>query len=346
MIEGQGIERVFALGFPWATQDPFLFCVHHEDFYPEGNEHMGPKASLAGRNLGQDFTIKDGFRMYHGEVVPGFPQHPHRGFETITIARQGLIDHSDSLGAAARFGRGDVQWMTAGKGIVHCEMFPLISQTSPNTAELFQIWLNLPKADKMVDPHFKIFWSEGIPSVRIEDAAGRVTHVTVVAGTFGDARAPSPPPSSWAARAEADVSIFSIKMDAEATLDLPPVREGTIRTLYFFKGKELSVNGRAFTKHSGIEVSGAQTLVAGADPVEVLVLSGRPIGEPVVQAGPFVMTTEADIHHAFADYRRTQFGGWPWEEHAPVHPREQGRFARHADGTLEQPEGLSQTPAS
>ena len=77
---------------------------------------MGPAASLAGRDIGKDFAGKDGWRMYHGDVVPGFPQHPHRGFETVTIVRRGLIDHSDSLGATARFGRGDVQWLTAGRG--------------------------------------------------------------------------------------------------------------------------------------------------------------------------------------------------------------------------------------
>src|SRR5688572_33395719 len=120
------------LGFPWHTQDPFLFCVHHDDAYPAGNEQLGPRASLAGRKLGMDFEGQDGWRMYHGEVVPGFPQHPHRGFETVTLVRRGLIDHSDSLGATARFGRGDAQWLTAGEGIVHSEMFPLLSSTEPN----------------------------------------------------------------------------------------------------------------------------------------------------------------------------------------------------------------------
>ncbi|HEY8946720.1 MAG TPA: pirin family protein, partial [Polyangiaceae bacterium] len=108
----QSILQIRPLGFPWATVDPFLFCVHHDDAYPEGNERMGPAASLEGRRLGQDFDPKNAWRMYHGEVVPGFPQHPHRGFETVTIVRRGFIDHSDSLGATARFGAGDVQWLT------------------------------------------------------------------------------------------------------------------------------------------------------------------------------------------------------------------------------------------
>src|SRR5262249_54156036 len=146
------ILAIHPLGFQWPTVDPFLFCVHHDDAYPAGNEQLGPAASLAGRQMGQDFEPRDGWRMYHGQVVPGVPQHPHRGFETVTIVRRGLIDHSDSLGATARFGRGDVQWLTAGRGIVHAEMFPLLDRAQPNPLELFQIWLNLPRTDKMVPP--------------------------------------------------------------------------------------------------------------------------------------------------------------------------------------------------
>ena len=120
------IESVEPLGFPWKTRDPFVFCVYHNDRYPAGNDEQGPAASLAGRRIGNDFTIRDGWRMYHGDVVPGFPQHPHRGFETVTVVRQGLVDHSDSMGAAGRYGRGDTQWMTAGSGVQHAEMFPLV----------------------------------------------------------------------------------------------------------------------------------------------------------------------------------------------------------------------------
>ena len=123
--EKNTIKKIRALGFQWETSDPFLFCVHHEDFYPKGNKELGPDLELLkGRHIGQDFIVKDGFRMYHGTTVPGFPGHPHRGFETITVVRKGLIDHADSTGAAGRYGDGDVQWMTAGKGVQHSEMFP------------------------------------------------------------------------------------------------------------------------------------------------------------------------------------------------------------------------------
>ena len=215
------VESVFPLGFPWETFDPFLFCVHHLDAYPAGNEAMGPAASLAGRNLGMDFEGKDGWRMYHGDVVPGFPQHPHRGFETVTIARRGFIDHSDSLGATARFGRGDVQWMTAGRGIVHAEMFPLREREAGNPVELFQIWLNLPRADKMVDPYFTMLWSHAIPEHVFQDDSGRATRVVTVAGALDGEATPPPPPSSWAARADADVAIWSIVMAPGAKWTLP-----------------------------------------------------------------------------------------------------------------------------
>jgi len=125
---------------PWQTLDPFLFCMHHDDRYPAGNGAYGPaRAMLAGRSIGQDFSGRDGWNMYHGTTVPGFPQHPHRGFETVTVVRRGLLDHSDSLGAAARYGEGDLQWLTAGQGVVHAEMFPLLQTEAANPVELFMV---------------------------------------------------------------------------------------------------------------------------------------------------------------------------------------------------------------
>ena len=151
------IISIQPLGNQWATQDPFLFCAHHYDEYPGGNENLGPNASLAGRNIGQDFAGKDGWNMYHGQKIPGFPAHPHCGFETVTLANIGLVDHSDSLGATGRFGNGDVQWLTSGKGVQHAEMFPLLNKDE-NPFEIFQLWLNLPSKSKGVDPYYEMLW--------------------------------------------------------------------------------------------------------------------------------------------------------------------------------------------
>jgi len=337
-----GADAILAtvpLGFPWKTPDPFLFCVHHDDQYPAGNEHMGPAVPLDGRNLGQDFEGKDGWRMYHGARVPGFPQHPHRGFETVTVVRQGLLDHSDSLGAGARYGGGDVQWLTAGKGILHAEMFPLLNRGAANPLELFQIWLNLPAADKMVDPYFSMLWSPTIPRHTALDAAGRATELTVVAGHYQGLKVPAPPPHSWASRPGSEVAIWTLKMAPGARFTLPAASAGVNRTLYFFRGNGLRAGGHVVPAHHGLELRGdsALSLVAGGDEAELLLLQGRPIGEPVAQYGPFVMNTQDEIRQAFADYQRTRFGGWPWESDEPVHPRDQSRFARHIDGRFERP---------
>jgi redox-sensitive bicupin YhaK (pirin superfamily) len=335
------VLQTVPLGFQWPTAEPFLFCVHHLDHYPAGNESHGPAAPLAGRPIGQDFEGIDGWRMYHGSVVPGFPQHPHRGFETITYVRQGLVDHADSMGAAARYGRGDVQWMTAGRGIQHSEMFPLLDAHAPNTLELFQIWLNLPAVDKMVEPHFTMLWDHDIPRhVEVADD-GSTVEVTVIAGSLAGVTPPPPPPASWASRTESDLAIWHVRLDPGTTWTLPPAAaDDTLRILYVFEGPGLTVDGdEHITDSTGAVVRCDEPLTVahpgGGGAVEVLVLQARPIGEPIAQQGPFVMNTADEIRQAFADYQATQFGGWPWPHPDPVHGDDPGRFARHADGSRE-----------
>ncbi|WP_457329019.1 pirin family protein [Rhizobacter sp. P5_C2] len=340
-MPGESILHVGALGFPWETLDPFLFCVHHDDAYPRGNAQFGPDALLTGRDMGQDFAGLDGWRMYHGMTVPGFPSHPHRGFETVTIVRHGLVDHSDSLGAMARFGGGDVQWLTAGQGIVHAEMFPLLKRDAPNRLELFQIWLNLPARSKMVPPHFTMFWSEQIPHRTHADDGGRETEVVCIAGRLDGVADPlAPPPDSWASQAEADLAIWTLRMAPHARWTLPAAQgDGTRRKLYFFVGSAVTVDGVAVDRHAAIELRASEPveIVNGAETAEFLVLQGRPIGEPVAQYGPFVMNTQQELQQAFTDYRQTGFGGWPWKDNAPVHGAEPKRFARRPDGSDEQP---------
>lgn len=327
-----------ALGFQWDTADPFLFCVHHEDNFPKGNDVMGPDpAYFAGRHMGDDFIVKDGFRMYHGKTVPGFPGHPHRGFETVTVVRKGLVDHADSLGAAGRYGNGDVQWMTAGKGVQHSEMFPLMDKEKENPMELFQIWLNLPKKNKMVEPHFKMLWSDSIPNYEHIDENKHKTIVEVIAGKLGTTTAPACPPDSWAADPLNEVAIWNIKMEANATWTMPKASAGINRNLYFYEGSKLNLSGKEIPKYSAVNVMPDQDLVikAGEEAVSILVLQGKPIAEPVIQYGPFVMNTKEEIQQAFEDYHQTQFGGWPWSRYDQVHDRSKGRFAKHADGTEE-----------
>lgn len=335
------VLQTMALGPQWPTIDPFLFSAHHDDTYPAGDDAMAPAVAIDDRDIGSDFSGKDGWSMYHGSKVPGFPNHPHRGFETITYVRTGLIDHADSLGAAARFGRGDVQWVTTGKGIVHSEMFPLLERDRPNPLEFFQIWLNLPAADKFVDPYFTMFWEADTPVVGHLDDDGRRTEITVIAGSLGAATAPAPPPDSYAARPGADVTILHIRLEAGARWTLPPAAsDETGRVLYVFEGDTVGIAGVEVGNDTGVVVRGdAQIeLVAGSAEVDILVLQGRPIGEPVARYGPFVLTTDTQIEEAFADYRETGFGGWPWDDAAPTHGRDRTRFARHVDGRVESPD--------
>lgn len=331
------IKQIRPLGFQWETHDPFLFCVHHEDLFPEGNDDLGPKASLEGRNIGQDFIIKDGWRMYHGRKVPGFPGHPHRGFETITVVRDGYVDHSDSMGGSARYGHGDVQWMTAGKGIQHSEMFPLLHKDKGNRMELFQIWLNLPKKNKMVDPYFKMNWSEDIPIIETKDSNNKNIRIEVLAGEFQKKQAPAANPDSWAAIKDNHVAIVAFKLDPGATYTIPKSVEGVNRSLYFFEGKSLIVEDKQIPSYHAADVDPTQDLhiVNGENEGQILMLQGKPLNEPVVQHGPFVMNSKEEVQQAFLDYQRTGFGGWPWPTSDPVHGADAKRFAKHIDGTVE-----------
>ncbi|NCN11123.1 MAG: pirin family protein [Leptospira sp.] len=333
-----GILSTEKLGFQWPTADPFLFCVHHEDFYPKGNSNSGPEASLSGRDIGQDFTPKDGWRMYHGQKVPGFPGHPHRGFETVTVVERGLVDHADSQGAAGRYGGGDVQWMTAGAGIQHSEMFPLLSKDKENTLELFQIWMNLPARSKFVEPHFKMLWSEQIPVLDVKDSNNNNTKVKIIAGSYNGTNSIQPTPNSWAADPANEVNIWILQLDPNAEFTIPAMSAGLNRNLYYFRGKGLSANGLEIPEYNRaiLESDKDIHLVNGEEEGKILFLQGKPISEPIAQYGPFVMNTQAEIQQAFNDYQRTQFGGWPWQTYEPVHEGK-GRFAKFANGKEELP---------
>ena len=331
------ILQTFGLEGPWPGADPFLFTAHHRDAYPAAREDMTPRADLTGRPLGQDFSGQDGWSMYHGTTVPGFPAHPHRGFETVTIVEEGLVDHSDSAGASARYGEGDTQWLTAGAGVSHCEMFPLVHTDQPNPLHLFQVWLNLAPEDKSAPAHFAMLWADETPVVEQVDEAGRRARVKVVAGEYAGHVPPPPPPASWAARPDAHVAIWHATLDAGVTVELPAADASATRTIYVYDGT-VTVDGTDLTASGAVlDAAASVTVTAGDEPAAFLMLQGRPIGAPVVQHGPFVGNTREDIVRAMTEYQAGQFGRWTLPVMDPVHDRDQERFARYPDGTVRTP---------
>jgi quercetin 2,3-dioxygenase len=199
--------------------------------------------------------------------------------------------------------------MTAGKGITHSEMFPLLRQDTTNRLELFQIWINLPSRNKMADPHFSMLWAETLPYKTFTDEGGKKTTVCTIAGKLeGGGEPPEPPPASWASQDGSDVSIWTIDLEAGATWTLPAAKggAGVKRTLYFFRGGEtssLSVAGQRLRAHSAVGLSPTADVAIVADAAggcECLLLQGRPIAEPVVQHGPFVMNTKKEIQQVRA----------------------------------------------
>ncbi len=272
------------------TLDPFLFAVYHHDQYPTGAAgHM--RASERGN--GSDFELSKAkpWRMYHGDAYAGFPSHPHRGFETVTVTLSGLVDHADSMGASGRYGEGDQQWMCAGKGVQHQELFPWVKTRAPNTLKLYQLWLNLAAKDKMCEPEYKMHWAENVQSVAGEGGARALCYV----GALGAARGAEPPPSSWAADPAHAVGVYIIQLPPGGAYTLPPAAAAAA-------AGAPAVNRIAHVTAGAVEGVAAPltTLTldpalpfplrnAGAEAAEVLVLQGAPIGEPVAQHGPFVV---------------------------------------------------------
>jgi redox-sensitive bicupin YhaK (pirin superfamily) len=347
---------------PMKTLDPFLFCVYHKDLYPPGDEEMGVRDE---RGDGSHFHPSVPYRFYHGHRIPGFPRHPHRGFETITATIDGIIDHVDSVGNAGRYGGGDLQWMTAGSGIQHAEMFPLVNDDKANPSRFFQIWLNLPSRKKMSAPDFVMHWKDDVKKIR---SKGNEYEIVAWVGQFGDdddeassknstansANTPTPK-NSWASDEANDVGVFYVEIYAEnGSVAVPKAKIGkeANRYLYFVEGEEMVINGEKIRKKTGAELDASQSFTVKCTKIEstsnrnsrsdsssngqegknkccaFLILSGRPISEPVASHGPMVMNTNAELRQAFQDFDRTQFGGWPWKSNDVVFPREKPRFMR------------------
>ncbi len=228
----------------------------------------------------------------------GVGEHPHRGFETVTIAYQGEIDHRDSAGHAGRIGPGDVQWMTAASGIVHEEMHGREFTKKGGTLEMVQLWVNLPAKSKMAPPGYQDVLGSRTPVVELADGAGSVR---VIAGEFENERGP--------ARTFTPIELWDLRLRAGKTANLH-VPEGQSTGLLFLHGGG-RVNGSRSVDEGGLAVLGRDgerlSIQAAADST-ILILSGAPIGEPVVGYGPFVMNTQKEIRQAFEDYESGKMG--------------------------------------
>ena len=227
--------------------------------------------------------------------------------------------------------------MTAGAGLQHSEMFPLLNRNGGNPLELFQIWLNLPASGKFSKPFYAMLWAENIPVYRAKDTLGKTIEIRMIAGHIAEVTAPPPAPDSWAADPANEVAIWVMKMEDHARWTIPAASPEVNRTLYFCKGSSVRVAGVEIPCCQAIDLFAEQEVIVenGDSESEFLLLQGRPINEPVVQHGPFVMNTYEEIHQAIRDYQKDQFGGWPWPRYDMVHGRDKGRFARYADGRLE-----------
>ncbi len=225
----------------------------------------------------------------------GVGEHPHRGFETVTFAYEGEIEHRDSSGGGGRIGPGDVQWMTAASGVVHEEMHSQAFSETGGDFEMVQLWVNLPAADKMSEPGYQSLRDGDFPRVRLGAAEARL-----VAGALGDARGP--------ARTHTPMTVFDLRyeLDGVAELDLPP---GWNVLAVNLEGR-VSAGRKIPVGHLGVfdRDSGAPVQMHGETGSRVLMLSGEPLGEPVVAYGPFVMNTREEIATAVRDFHEGKMG--------------------------------------
>jgi hypothetical protein len=229
--------------------------------------------------------------------VPGVGQHPHRGFETVTIAYQGAVGHRDSAGNAGVIYPGDVQWMTAASGVVHEEMHEKEFARTGGIFEMIQLWVNLPKAHKMSKPGYQAITKEEIPVVKL-DTGG---YLRVIAGDLNGTKGP--------AHTFTPINVFDVVLKAEEKVEIA-LPEGHHAAVVLRKG-DVSLGGAALTGEARIaplSTTGGVVTIEAKEDSTMLVLSGEPIAEPVASYGPFVMNTREELVQAVEDYKAGKMG--------------------------------------
>ncbi|MDE3737747.1 pirin family protein [Metapseudomonas resinovorans] len=228
----------------------------------------------------------------------GVGQHPHRGFETVTIVYRGELEHRDSTGAGGLIGPGDVQWMTAASGILHEEFHSEAFTRSGGTLEMVQLWVNLPARDKLAAPGYQTLLDAEIPHLPLPDAAGSLR---LIAGEFSGKRGP--------ARTFTEMDVWDIRLNRGRPVNLG-LRPGRNTALVVLRGA-LLVNGEELVREGQLalfEPAGDELLLEANDQALVLLLSSEPIDEPIVGYGPFVMNSESEIRQAIQDFQSGRFG--------------------------------------
>jgi len=276
-------------------------------------------------NSGKPHMVGDGFRVFNYIPGAGIPQerispfllldfnpeydfgpsdhlrgvgvHPHKGFETVTIAYKGSVAHHDSSGSHGIISAGDVQWMTAGNGILHKEYHEEAFSKKGGPFEMVQLWVNLPKKDKSVTPHYQELTAAGMGKITLPNDAGVVN---VIAGEFNGTTGP--------AKTYSPVNLFDIKLNENAEINTS-IQAGHNTALLVVNGS-VEVNGEMATEHSFVLFAneGEEIHIKANQKSVILLLSGEPIHEPIVSYGPFVMNTEAEIHQAIEDFNMGKFG--------------------------------------
>lgn len=233
----------------------------------------------------------------------GVGEHPHRGFETVTIVYQGEVEHRDSTGRGGTIGPGDVQWMTAGAGILHQEFHSRQMAEEGGTLEMVQLWVNLPARDKLTPPRYQTLLDQAIPGVELEQGAGRLR---VIAGEFAGRRGPARPFTPL------DVWGVRLRKDSSTRFEFPDRQ--TVAVVALRGG--LLVQGRHILREAQVAVfdrRAGEVSIEANDDATLLVLAGEPIEEPIVGYGPFVMNTDEEIAQAVDDVQGGRFGAIPPE---------------------------------
>lgn len=272
------------------------------DFHWVGNG-FPVRSVFSYSDLGQElspFLLLDyaaPYKFAAGSERRGVGEHPHKGFETVTIAYQGEIEHRDSSGAGGLIGPGDVQWMTAGSGLVHEEFHSERFVREGGTFEVVQLWVNLPAKNKSAKPGYQTILSNQIPKVQLKEGAGELR---VIAGTFGNTKG--------SARTFTDLNLWDLDLREGKSVELP-LKEGHTKALLLLRGK-LNIAGSGVGDGELVVAPREATSIRidALNASKILVLSGEPINEPIVGYGPFVMNSAAEIKAAYAEYQMGGFG--------------------------------------